>query len=104
MPLFIMIIILNNHPLQIASQVMTLTRLLPFIIGEYVASDDEHWECFLLLWDISSMACAFEVSESDATHLAWLVETYLEGYKSLYETSLIPKMHYLVHLPQQIIK
>ena len=63
-----------------ASQMMTLIRLLPFMIGSHVEKNDNHWECFLQLWDICSMVCAFEVPTSDATYLAWLVEAYVEEF------------------------
>ena len=82
---------------------MTLMRLLPFMIGEFVDKDDSHWQCFLLLWDICCVTTAFEVTAADATHLAWMVEVYLEEFRSLYDASVIPKLHYLVHLPQQIV-
>ena len=85
-----------------ASQMMTLVRRLPLFIGDLVDHDDDHWECFLLLWDICSVVCSFEVTIDDATHLGWLIETYLEAFTSLYGTSVTPKMHYLVHLPKQI--
>ena len=83
---------------------MTLSRLLPFMIGNYIEPDDNHWQCFLNLWDICSLVSAFEVTEDDAVTLAWLTELYLESLKSLYDVSLTPKLHYLVHLPQQIIR
>ena len=83
---------------------MTLIRILPFMIGSYVERNDDHWECLLVLWDVCSIVSAFEVTEDDATHLAWLIEIYLESFTSLYEESLTPKFHYLVHLPQQIIR
>ncbi len=74
------------------------------MIGHLVSQDDDHWACLLLLWDICNMACAFEVTEADSVHLAWLVQAYLETFSCLYEdTPLTPKMHFLVHLPQQII-
>ena len=40
-----------------ASQMMTLVRHLPLFIGDLVDHDDDHWECFLLLWDIAVL-CA----------------------------------------------
>ena len=87
----------------IASQMMTLTRLLPFFIGSYVKEDDSHWECYLLLWNICSVTSAFEVTSGDITYLAWIVEVYLETFKYLYEVPIIPKLHYLIHLPEQIM-
>lgn len=82
---------------------MTLIRLLPFMIGSFIDDDDEHWQCFLLLWDICSLTTAFTVSKSDAKYLAWLVEMYLKTFKEQYDVTITPKLHYLVHLPQQML-
>ena len=83
---------------------MTLMLLLPFMIGDYVPYDNKHWECFLLLWDICRMVCAYQATSDDALHLAWLVQTYLECFVYLYgHSSITPKMHHLVHLPEQIM-
>ena len=88
----------------VASQMMTLIRLLPFMVGDLIEEEDEHWDCFLLLWDICSLVCAYEVTQNDSLHLAWLVQTYLESFKDLYGgSSITPKMHHLVHLPEQIL-
>ena len=79
---------------------MTLLRLLPFMIGKMIEEDDDHWQRFLLLWDIGSLVNSFEVTQRDTVHLAWLVKMYLSSFKQLYpDVSIIPKMHYLVHLP-----
>ena len=74
------------------------------MIGSYVERDDNHWECLLILWDICCIVSAFEVTEDDAAHLAWLIEIYLESFTSLYGDPITPKFHYLVHLPQQMIR
>ena len=74
--------------IDLASQMMTLIRLLPFMIGNYVERNDNHWECFLQLWDICSMVCAFEVRAGDAAHLAWLVQAYLEEFFILYDVPM----------------
>lgn len=94
-----MLIVIIPHT---ASQMMTFIRFLPFMIGQYIPQDDEHWECFLLLWDICNATCAFEVTETDALQLAWMVEVYLESFSKLYTATLAPKFHYLLHLPNQI--
>ena len=83
---------------------MTLMSLLPFMIGSHVPNDDEHWECFLILWDICRMVCTYQVTSNDSLYLAWLVQTYLESFTHLYGNSKItPKMHHLVHLPEQML-
>lgn len=61
---------------------ITLVKLFPLTTGDLVDEEDEHWKCFLLLWDICSIVLAYEVSPNDPVRLAWLVETYLEGFYS----------------------
>ena len=88
-----------------ASQMKTLVRLFPFIVGEYVPESDEHWSLLLTLWDICTMVTSFTVTEEDATDIAWKIEVLLETYCELYpNSSFVPKMHYLVHLPDEILR
>ena len=90
--------------IAVASQMMTLIRLFPFLIGQCIEHDD-HWDGYLLLLAIADMVCAFEVLPDDPAKLAWLVQMYLKSFISLYspEYSIVSKMHYMVHLPQQMI-
>ena len=74
------------------------------MIGHFIEKEDQHWECFLLLSTIASSACAFSVTTDDSIYLAWIIETYLELFRSLYPSVIMtPKMHYLIHLPDQIV-
>jgi len=83
---------------------MTLVKLLPLMVGNLIDDNDDHWICFLILWDICGMVLKFEVTEADSRHLSWLVEVYLESFHELYgHASMPPKFHYLVHLSQQIM-
>ena len=83
---------------------MTLIFLLPFMIGECIPEEDIHWECFLVLWDICAMVCAHKVTRQNSAQLGWLVKTYLESFTELYgQENITPKMHHLVHLPEQIM-
>lgn len=82
---------------------MTLVRLLPFILGHYVEEAEEHWDLFLLLWDICAVITVYTVTSGLSTKLAWMVERYLEGIVDLYGSKAItPKMHHLVHLQEQM--
>ena len=45
---------------------MTLMRLLPFMIGKFIDFDDDHWECFLMLCTICNLVCAFEATLEDS--------------------------------------
>ena len=49
-----------------ASQMMTLMKIFPFVVGRLIPEDDEHWQCFLLLWDICSMVLSFEFSTGES--------------------------------------
>ena len=83
---------------------MSLIKLLPLMVGDLIDDSDDHWICFLTLWDICGMVLMFEVTEADSRHLSWLVEIYLESFRQLYNyLSLPPKFHYLVHFGHQIL-
>ena len=91
--------------LYTASQMKTLVRLLPLSIGGYVPEEDEHWSCFLIFWEICNRSLAFEVTKEDAGHLSWLAEAFLESFTSLYSLdSVTPKMHQMVHFPEQVLR
>ena len=82
-----------------------LAVYLPILIGNEVPKDDMEWECFLLLLDVLQI-CATRVLSTDLVdHLRVLIELYLRTFQQCYpHMTLIPKQHYLVHLPNQILK
>ena len=78
---------------------------LPLIIGDQVPQDDEMWECFLLLLDILQLCTARIASVSHAGYLEALIHDHHQLFTRCYPgVSVIPKMHYMVHFPQQIIR
>lgn len=82
-----------------------LARLLPLMIGDSVPEGDPNWDNFLLLLTIADYILSPIVSRSIATLLATLIEDYLDSFKELYpECPIIPKQHYLVHVPQWMLK
>lgn len=82
-----------------------LAVYLPLMIGEQVPNDDNEWECYLLLLDILQI-CASRVLSCDLVdHLRVLIELYLVAFHDCYpHINIIPKQHYMVHLPTQILK
>ena len=83
---------------------MTLIRLFPILVGDLITDDDdEHWYCFRIFWIICQMVCSYEVHPDDPQLTAWLVQVYLETFTSLYNITVTPKMHYMIHLPQQML-
>lgn len=95
---------INTIVMLAAAQMWLLGRLLPLMVGKYVAEDDRHWICFTNLLRILTISTAFEVTEDDVSILTLLVEDYLQQFNELYPNSITPKMHYLLHLPEQVLR
>ena len=82
-----------------------LARLLPFMIGHLVPEDDQHWRNFLLLLTIIDYAFAPVISQNEVSFLNSTIEEHNLNFKRLYPTSsMIPKLHYILHIAEWIIK
>lgn len=82
-----------------------LASNLPLIIGDKIPLDNEKWECFLLLLDILQLATARVASSAQAGYLEALIFSHHHLFIRCYPAnSVIPKMHYMVHFPQQILR
>ena len=89
----------------IASQMWCLARMLPIMIGELVPENDQHWENFLLLLTITDYIFAPITSDSIVAYVRELLHEHHLEFRKLYPDSrLTPKMHYLIHLPQWMLK
>lgn len=89
--------------LYTASQCWLLARFLPIIIGDLIEEEDEHWENFLQLHDILMYTMAPCFSPASIAHLASLIEHYHQSFDTCYPSKRkIPKMHYMLHFPEQI--
>lgn len=88
-----------------ASQMWVLAINLPLMIGDKVPPEDERWECFLLLLDILQVCTSKITSAGLAGYLEALICDHHQGFLHCYTaSSFIPKMHYMVHFVQQIIR
>ena len=81
-----------------------LARMLPLLIGDLIPVADDHWENFLRLLKIEDIVFAPRTTTQLAAYLAVLTEEYLLEFSELYERRLIPKQHYMVHYPRQIVR
>ena len=78
---------------------------LPLMIGDTIPRDYDKWECFLLLLDILQLSTARVASTGHAGILEALIYDHHTAFICCYpHASVIPKMHYMVHFPQQIIR
>ena len=86
-----------------ASQMWLLGRILPAMIGHLIPLDDEHWECFLKLLHILRMLLSPIITSDETFYLEILIEEHHEDFVRLYpDRSVIPKMHYMVHMPRLV--
>ena len=75
------------------------------MVGEQVPDDDNELECYLLLLDILQICSSCVLSFDLVDHLRVLIQLYFVAFRTCYpHMSIIPKQHYLLHLPTQILK
>ena len=78
--------------------------MFPLIVGDLIPDNDDNWENFLKLLKIEEIVFASTCSVKLAAYLAVLVEEYLEQFTKNYDRRVIPKQHFMVHYPTQIIR
>lgn len=82
-----------------------LARLLPLMIGDIVPTDDDHWQSFLAVLTIIDYVFAPVASPDIASFLHDKIQNHHENFRLLYpECSIIPKLHYMIHIPEWILK
>ena len=82
-----------------------LVVYLPLMVGDLVPEDEEQWECFLLLLDILQICISPVISIDVVQYLTVLIKMYLSAFCKCYpDKNIIPKQHYMIHFPSQILK
>jgi hypothetical protein len=82
-----------------ASQMLTLIRYLPFLIGALIPQNDDHWTCFLLLRKIVDILMSPVLPESISATLRVLITDHHTMFVALHgKEKYIPKMHFMVHI------
>ena len=90
---------------QKASVILTLTYILPIITGELFNVVDPYYRNFLACMKITIAAFSPYADETMPGELEQLMYSYCSGFHKLYPTvSIKPKMHYMLHLRQQILQ
>ena len=81
-----------------------LARILPLLVGDLVQSNEESWYNLLQLLQIEEVVFAPTSTTILAAYLEVLVKDYLEQFVKIYNRRIIPKQHYMVQYPHQIIR
>ena len=90
---------------QGASQCMLLARILPLLLVDCFDDDDPYWECYLCLIKISNICLSPMLTMNMCATLKVLIEEHHTRFREVYpEETIIPKMHYMCHYPEQILQ
>ena len=87
-----------------ATQMWTLGRLLPLMIGHFISEDDEHWIHYIQLLDIIDNVFSPTLDLDTPSYLEVLIEESLEDFTKLYGEAVLPKMHFLIHIPRLLAR
>ena len=87
-----------------ASQMRLLLQILPFLIGDKIPESEDCWKCFLLLRKIVDIVLCPLASENTSSSLGFLIKEHQIAFMALYPAHFIPKMHFLLHYPAQILQ
>ena len=94
-----------------AAETLSLAQILPFaLLKEDDTSgviesvcDTENLECYILRLNLLNFQMATEFTDEDVKHLIEMTKTHHEKFLKLYPKARIPKLHYEIHSPRQII-
>ena len=90
---------------QGAVNMWLLAQVLPIVLKKFVTTDSRHWECLSSLLEIMGIVFSTRISLETIVYLKSAIKNHLISFKNVFPASpLIPKQHFLVHIPDQILK
>lgn len=94
-----------THFIVAASQTWTLGRLLPVMVGDVIPEDDKNWEHQLTTIETANYMLAPEIHLDEVAYLGVILAEHHKTFVELSpDASIIPKMHYLLHVPRLMLK
>ena len=73
------------------------------MVGDFIPEDDEHWQLFLQMMDIVDHLFSPNLSAEHAVYVGTLIREHHKEFRRLYpHQSIIPKMHFMIHMPRLI--
>ena len=96
---------MHNDVYDLAMQMWTLARFLPFAIGHLILEGNENWENFLRLLEIMDIVFARRIPEKECGYLESLINDHHISFRVLYPSaSITMKMHSIIHMPRLIVQ
>jgi hypothetical protein len=69
------------------------------MVGDLIPENDEVWNLFLLLIQIIDILLLYTFNDSAISHLKKLISYHNSMYITLFNDTLKPKHHFLIHYP-----
>lgn len=93
----------NNFPMS-AIETRNFFVLLPFMIGDVIDSEDKMWDNYIRLLKITLLVMSPFASFDTVETLEQLIYSFNYNFQKLHpEIPPFPKLHYLIHIPKQIL-
>lgn len=89
----------NGYIIMSSAEMLAFVRNFSLIIGDVVPEDDEVWKLYLILLEIMSIIMSSTISKPQLNYLKYLISEHHSRYISLFNDSLKPKHHFLIHYP-----
>lgn len=90
----------KKHLRMSAREMLTFIMYFPLMVGDFVPVDDEVWELILTLIEIIDTILLFEISPFNINAFKYNVEKHNRMYLNLFNDTLKPKFHILLHYPE----
>jgi len=91
---------LNKFHLKMsAREMMTFVHFFSLMVGDLVPEGDEVWNFFLTLLKMIDILLSYTFTESTIIHLKQLIIQHNSMYIRLFNDTLKPKHHFLIHYP-----
>ena len=92
----------NSNLGQSAAQMWELSRILPLVLEDITEESSPHWRCLMSLLEIMGICFSQKISFNAVLNLKRIIKEHLILFKETYGARIVPKRHYLVHLPSKI--
>ncbi|KAF0764466.1 zinc finger MYM-type protein 1-like [Aphis craccivora] len=91
---------LNKYHLKMsAREMMSFIHFFSIMVGDLIPDDDEVWKFFLVLLKIIDLLLSYNFTEGKIMDLKQLISQHNSMYIRLFNDTLKPKHHFLIHYP-----
>lgn len=87
-----------------ASEMLALFSYFSVLVGDLIPENDSCWELYVILHQIMQIFLSRVISVQTLDYLRVLIQEHHEMYCQLFEETLKPKHHFLIHYPRIILK